>query len=93
VDAVTALASGLVSRVLPREEVLPAALGLAERLARGPGLALSMTKRLLNHESAMDLGAAIEAEALAQALLLQARDHREFYEAHEQGRPPAFEGR
>jgi enoyl-CoA hydratase/carnithine racemase len=93
VDAETALAAGLVTRVVPREEVRATAQALAARLARGPGLALSMTKRLLNHEASMDLAAGIEAEAIAQALLLRAGDHREFYEAYRQGRPPEFTGR
>jgi enoyl-CoA hydratase len=40
---------GLVSKAVPASEVLPAALGLAERLARGPQDATRYTKRALNH--------------------------------------------
>jgi enoyl-CoA hydratase/carnithine racemase len=40
---------GLVSKALPSDEVLPAALALAERLALGPGDAIRLTKRALNH--------------------------------------------
>jgi enoyl-CoA hydratase/carnithine racemase len=93
VDAAACLAAGLAHRVVPAANVLAEAHALAKRLAAGPALALSMTKRLLNHESSMDLASAIEVEAVAQAFLLRARDHREFYEAHKAGRPPAFEGR
>jgi enoyl-CoA hydratase/carnithine racemase len=93
VDAARALEAGLVSRVVPAGEVLPEARALAKRLAEGPGLALAMTKRLLNGEASMDLSSAIESEAVAQALLLRAGDHREFYEAWAAGRPPRFEGR
>lgn len=93
VDAATALAAGLVSRVVEPEQVLPEALALARRLAAGPGLALSMTKRLLVNEQAMDLSSAIESEAVAQALLLRAGDHRAFYDAWKAGREPRFEGR
>ena len=40
---------GLVSKAVPADEVLPAALALAERLARGPRDATVLTKRSLNH--------------------------------------------
>jgi enoyl-CoA hydratase len=39
---------GLVSRALPREEVLPEAMNVAIRLATGPQLAIRLTKRALN---------------------------------------------
>lgn len=93
VDAPTALAAGLATRVVPPDDVLPTATDLASRLAAGPGLALSMTKRLLNNEAAMDLSSAIEQEAIAQAYLLRARDHRSFHEAWSAGASPTFEGR
>lgn len=39
---------GLVSKAVPRDELMPTALGLAHRLAAGPQHALRMTKRALN---------------------------------------------
>jgi enoyl-CoA hydratase/carnithine racemase len=93
VDARAAEAAGLANRVVAPERVLSEARALAERLAKGPGLAISMTKRLLNHEAGMDLAAAVETEAIAQALLLRAEDHRAFYEAHTKGEQPSFTGR
>lgn len=93
IDARTAHQSGLVTRIAPPEEVLDTAMALARRLADGPNLAHSMTKRMLNGELSMDLSSAIESEAVAQALLLRAGDHREFYEAWAAGREPKFEGR
>ena len=81
IDAATAERFGLVNRVVPHDELLPAARQWAKRLADGPTLAISMTKRMLNHELNMDLASAIEAEAQAQALMLMGEDHRKFYEA------------
>jgi len=39
---------GLVSKVLPRDEVLPEALNVAAKLAAGPQLAIRLSKRALN---------------------------------------------
>ncbi len=93
VDARTAYAAGLANRVVPADRVLFEAQALAKRLASGPTLALGLTKRLLVHEASMDLASAIETEALAQALMLKAKDHRTFYESYKAGQPPHFEGR
>jgi enoyl-CoA hydratase/carnithine racemase len=84
---------GLANRVVPTDDVLPEALALARRLAAGPGLALAMTKKMVWNEWPMDLEAAIEQEAQAQALLLRAHDHREFYNAWMEKRDPRFLGR
>jgi len=40
---------GLVSKAVPADEVLPTALDIAERLARGPREAIALTKRSLNY--------------------------------------------
>ncbi len=84
---------GLANRVVAPDLVLDEAMALARRLADGPGLALGMTKKMVWHEWPMDLDAAIEQEAQAQALLLRAHDHREFYNAWMEQRPPRFLGR
>jgi enoyl-CoA hydratase/carnithine racemase len=93
IDAAECLRIGLANRVVPSEQLEATALELAQRLANGPGLALAMTKRLLVNEASMDLESAIEQEAQAQALLLRAHDHREFYRSWVEKRAPRFEGR
>lgn len=93
VNAQEAREAGLATRVVPRDQVAGEAAALAARLAAGPTMALGMTKRLLNNEAHMDLSAAIELEAVAQALLLRADDHRTFYEAYTKGEKPTFKGR
>lgn len=93
IDAVTAERYGLAYRVVPAERLAAETAALARRLADGPAQALGMTKRMLNAEWGMDLVSAIEAEAQAQALLLMAEDHKEFYRAFTEKRPPRFTGR
>ena len=93
IDAPTAERYGLVNRVVPHVELMGAARDWAERLAAGPSLAIGMTKRMLTNEMSMDLVAAIEAEAQAQALLLMGEDHRIFYEAFTTKQKPQWTGR
>jgi enoyl-CoA hydratase/carnithine racemase len=93
IDAATAERYGLVNRVVPHEDLLPAANAWAKRLAQGPTFAISMTKHMINHELSMDLISAIEAEAQAQALMLMGDDHRLFYEAFKAKEKPKFTGR
>jgi enoyl-CoA hydratase/carnithine racemase len=93
IDATTAERYGLAHRVVPADRLAEETRALARRLADGPTQALGMTKRMLNNEWNMDLGSAIEAEAQAQALLLMAEDHKEFYRAFTEKRPPRFTGR
>jgi enoyl-CoA hydratase/carnithine racemase len=93
IDAATAERYGLVNRVLPPDDLLPTAYEWARRLAEGPSLALSMTKRMVNNEWNMDLLSALEAEAQAQALMMMGEDHRIFYEAFKEKVQPNFRGR
>lgn len=93
IDAATAERYGLVNRVVPPADLLAKAQEWASRLAHGPTLAISMTKRLVNNEWNMDLVSAIESEAQAQALLLMGEDHRLFYEAFKEKVEPKFKGR
>ena len=93
VDAHTAERIGLANRVVPKEQVLPTAREWAERLASGPTLSSGMTKIMVNSEWSMDVVAAVEAEAQAQALMMMGQDHRAFYEAFKEKRKPDFTGR
>ena len=66
---------------------------LAQRLANGPAFAYASTKAAITRELDMDLGAAIEHEAITQALLMHSEDFGEFYRAWSEGRKPDWKGR
>ncbi len=93
VNAATAEKIGLANRVVPLDQVAPVARELALRLANGPTYALGMTKLMVNNEWTMDIGAALEAEAQAQALMMMGADHRAFHDAFVEKRKPEFAGR
>ncbi len=89
-DADEAARIGLYNRVVSDDRVLPVALELAARLARGPAEALAVTKRALDDEAAMGLEEALEAEARAQAACMQDPNFREAWDAWREKRPPRF---
>jgi enoyl-CoA hydratase/carnithine racemase len=93
IDAERALAIGLVNRVVvDAAAAVTTAQDWAARLAAGPAFAHAMTKQMLESEHAMTLGAAIEAEAQAQALCMQHPDFAEAHSAFKVKRPPQFLG-
>ncbi len=93
IDAETADRYGLVSELVPDDE-LDAAVGrLARRLADGPRLAYAQTKSLITRELDMSLAASVELDAMTQALLMTTDDHAEFHAAFNEGRPPSWKGR
>lgn len=83
---------GLVSRVVPKDACLAEANKLAVRLASGPAFAHAMTKQMLESEHTMPLGAAIEAEAQAQAICMMHPDFRAAFDAWQHKRPIRFQG-
>jgi enoyl-CoA hydratase/carnithine racemase len=90
ITADEALRIGLYNRVVTDDQVIAAATAFAARLAQGPSFAIEITKDALNREAAMDLAAALEAEAQIQASLMLHADFREAYEAFVAKRPPNF---
>src|SRR6059036_3686950 len=62
IDAQEALRLGIVSAVHPPEELMPAALALARKIADGPPIAIRLAKRSIYHNLDCDLRQALEFE-------------------------------
>ncbi|WP_300015200.1 enoyl-CoA hydratase-related protein [Pseudonocardia sp.] len=84
---------GLVRAVVPGEEVVPAALELARRLAAGPTLAYAEVKRAVRRGAVSDLPTVLAEEAAAQARLAATEDHRAAVDDFLHKRRPEFRGR
>ena len=93
VDAETALRVGMVTEVVPDEEVLPAAQALAAKLAAGPTTAYGLIKKALRNASGTDLRTALAAESVGQTQAGKTTDHAESVAAFVAKRPPNFTGK
>lgn len=91
-NAQQALACGLVSRVVPHEQLLDDALALARKIAANPGGVLRMTKRLLREGERSSLESLLELSAGYQALAHTTADHHEAVRAFIEKRAPRFAG-
>jgi enoyl-CoA hydratase/carnithine racemase len=92
VDAATALACGLVSRVVPAAELMQAARELAGRIAANPPRQLRMAKRLLREGQVTRLDTLLELAASLQGACHHTLDHEEAVRAFFEKRPPKFTG-
>ncbi|OGO53439.1 MAG: enoyl-CoA hydratase [Chloroflexi bacterium RBG_16_68_14] len=93
IDAQEALRIGYVSRVVPPDELLPGARELAERIAKGPAVAIQLAKRLVYRGLTSDVEEALEAAGQAMAVVQSTEDAREGPRAFAEKREPVFKGR
>lgn len=91
IDARRAYEVGLVNRVVPREELLPTALALAERICRNGPLAVRTAKEIAVRALALESGFVLE-KALG-ARVLASDDAKEGPRAFAEKRAPRFRGR
>lgn len=77
IDAPTALAIGLVTRVVPPDLLMPSARELATRIAANPAPALRMAKRLLRQAQTARLDETLQLSAALQAIAHHTPEHDE----------------
>ena len=93
VDAMTAKAIGLVSDVVPGDNVVQCAVELAARMAANPPQVVRLTKRLLRQARTATFEDVLTLSASYQALAHHTVDHTEALAAMRAKREPNFHGR
>ena len=93
INAHEALRIGYVNKVVPPDELMPATLELASRLAKGPSIAIQLAKRLIYRCLDLDPASALEAHQLALLIAANTEDSQEGPRAWVEKREPIFKGR
>lgn len=83
---------GLLTKVVDNEAFESEAREFAEKLAKGPPVAMQLAKILLNRSSDVPIDAAVEMEAIAFGLTVSSEDIYEGLQAFMEKREPKFKG-
>lgn len=83
---------GLITRVVPPEQLMTATKEIASKLASGPTRAIALTKRALNKSVSSDLETVLEYESYIQEIAGATSDHIEAVKAFFEKRKPVFKG-
>jgi enoyl-CoA hydratase len=92
IDAELALRIGLVTQVLPADELLPAALAMAGRMAANAPLSLRYIKQAIDLGQQVGIEAGLEYERYAAAIVVSSEDRIEGMRAFVEKRAPVFRG-
>jgi enoyl-CoA hydratase len=84
---------GLVNRVLPQDQLLPATLAIAERIAANGPLSVRQAKQAIHRGLQMSLADGLAFEIEAYNRLVPTEDRREGVRAFNEKRKPKFEGK
>jgi enoyl-CoA hydratase/carnithine racemase len=92
VDAAEADRIGLISRVVPADQLENVTRELAKNIAKGSALVISLTKASINQSLLMDLPTTLNHEAVAQSVVFMTEDFKESMTAFVEKREPVFKG-
>ena len=93
IDAEKAKAIGLVNEVFPQEELMPAAVKLAKKIAKNAPIAVQLSKAAINRGINCDVVTGIAYEAEVFGLCFSTADQKEGMAAFCEKRKATFEGK
>jgi enoyl-CoA hydratase/carnithine racemase len=91
-SAQEALAHGVVSRVVPEEELDTTVREMAEKIAAAPTVTVNMARRVIRHLSEPGLRSSMGDELIYQTFVSRSDDLTEMRAARAEGRPPRYTG-
>ena len=91
-DAEEALRHGVVSRIVPPDELDATAREMAEKIAAAPAVTVKMARRVVKHLSEPTLRASMDDELVYQTFISRSDDMAEMRAAKAEDRPPTYTG-
>jgi len=92
IEAREAFEIGLVNKVVPHEELMPAAMAMAGRMAKNAPIPMAFAKRALQNFQKWDLAQALDYEAYVLGVTMRSKDMIEGFKAFMEKRDPEFTG-
>lgn len=93
IDSKEAERIGLVTKVVPHEDLMKVTEELALRIAKGPSVAIELMKRGMYRAMGGDYNAQLDFESYAQNLCFQTEDFKQAITAFREKREPRFRGK
>jgi len=93
IDGTEAAQIGLANQVVPHDQLMGAALEMANKLAHGPIISMALIKQLVYQGFNQTLPEHLTVATRAQNLARQTEDHKEGVRAFLEKRQPQFKGR
>ncbi|HZQ57488.1 MAG TPA: enoyl-CoA hydratase/isomerase family protein [Acidimicrobiales bacterium] len=87
-----ALQHGVVSRVVPREELDSTAMEMASKIAASPFATVKLARRVIRNLGEPEVRASMEHELVYQTFINKSSDYAEFRAARAEGRPGQYTG-
>jgi len=84
---------GIANRVVAHDQLLPEALAMAGRIAKGPSIAIELAKKLVTDQYRTGFTRQMQSEAWAQTVVGSAEDRSEGVKAFLEKRQPQWRGR
>lgn len=91
-DAAEAHAHGVVSRVVPRDELDATVRDMAERIAAAPAVTIKVARRVLGHLAEPAIRTSMAEELIGQTFVNRSDDYAELRAARAEGREPRYTG-
>jgi enoyl-CoA hydratase/carnithine racemase len=91
-DAQEALAHGIVSRVVPADELDATAREMADRIAAAPQATVKVARRVIRHLMEPEVRRSMAEELIGQTYLNKSSDYAEFRDARAAEREPRYTG-
>jgi enoyl-CoA hydratase/carnithine racemase len=87
-----ALSLGVVSRVVPADDLDTTVREMAEKIASVPAVTVKMARRIISHLAEPEVRASMAEELIAQTFINRSDDYAEFRVARAEGREPNYTG-
>jgi enoyl-CoA hydratase/carnithine racemase len=91
-DAREALSLGVVSRVVPRDELDATAREMAEKIAAAPAVTIKMARMVIKHLAEPEIVTSMADELVYQTFVSKSDDLAEFRSARSEDRTPNYRG-